>query len=646
MLRTRTGGFAMRSPLVTAVRRRTACATSAFLAAAAFAVPAGALAATDTTPPDTTIVSAPSQFTQLTDAELRFTSTESGSSFECTLNGSAWAACSAPKLYAALAENAYVFDVRAIDAAGNIDPTPARHKWTVDTTLPDTTIDLAPGPVVSSSSATFHFSSEAESAAFCRLDAGAWKSCGSPKTYGMLGDENGPLAEGSHTFHVYTVDAAGNLEPAPATHTWIVNTTPPDTSITGGPSAGGLTTAAGATFDFASSEPGGATFQCRLDGDAGAPEAGWAPCASPKSLAALADGQHTFGVRALDVAGSVDPTPVSVTWTVDAAAPSTTLNVLDVRAGSSATFTFGASEPGAFQCRLAPGPITDATPWVGCTSGQPYHNLTDGPYAFEVRAVDVVGNVDPTPAHFTWIADTGPPETTLSGGPSGTTNASGATFELASNERSSTFECSIDGRAFAPCAAPLVLGGLADGAHSVAVRALDASGQPDPSPAARSWTVDTGPPLAAAGPGAPGVGGAKPSPTTISDPILISDPATPALAFARVSRGRLLRDGTIVLRVRCTAACTVRISGKVSLSDAGLATTSASFGLKSARHRLAAGKTVQVRISLSKRARALVRRAFAGGQTVQATVRIAVSDATGRAGSATRAFTLSPPSRR
>ena len=44
------------------------------------------------------------------------------------------------------------------------------------------------------------------------------------------------------------------------------------------------------------------------------------------------------------------------------------------------------------------------------------------------------------------------------------------------------------------CTSPLTTAALADGAHSVSVRAIDAAGNIDPTPATRSFTVDTAPP--------------------------------------------------------------------------------------------------------------------------------------------------------
>ena len=95
----------------------------------------------DTTPPETTITSAPPDPSNAASAEFEFSSNESGSSFECSLNGGTFQRCTSPKGYPDLPEGRHTFEVRAIDAAGNPDPTPASHAWTVDT--PDATGTIA-----------------------------------------------------------------------------------------------------------------------------------------------------------------------------------------------------------------------------------------------------------------------------------------------------------------------------------------------------------------------------------------------------------------------------------------------------------------------------------------------------------------------
>ncbi|MFL5868629.1 MAG: right-handed parallel beta-helix repeat-containing protein, partial [Thermoleophilaceae bacterium] len=75
----------------------------------------------DTTPPDTSIGSGPTGSTTSTSASFSFSSSESGSSFECRLDGGAWGSCSSPKSYSSLAVGSHTFEVRATDTAGNTD---------------------------------------------------------------------------------------------------------------------------------------------------------------------------------------------------------------------------------------------------------------------------------------------------------------------------------------------------------------------------------------------------------------------------------------------------------------------------------------------------------------------------------------------
>ena len=60
-----------------------------------------------------------------TSASFSFSSSESGSTFQCRLDGGAWGSCASPKSYSALGLGGHEFDVRAIDGAGNVDGSPA-----------------------------------------------------------------------------------------------------------------------------------------------------------------------------------------------------------------------------------------------------------------------------------------------------------------------------------------------------------------------------------------------------------------------------------------------------------------------------------------------------------------------------------------
>jgi hypothetical protein len=91
--------------------------------------------------------------------------------------------------------------------------------------------------------------------------------------------------------------------------------TPPVTRITQGPPT--LSRNAAAQFRFTAADTASTTFdfECELDGG------GFSACAVPHTVGPLADGGHTFGVRAIDEAGHVDPTPAVFRWRIDSTPP-------------------------------------------------------------------------------------------------------------------------------------------------------------------------------------------------------------------------------------------------------------------------------------------------------------------------------------
>ena len=111
-----------------------------------------------------------------------------------------------------------------------------------------------------------------------------------------------------------------------------------------------------------------------------------------------------------------------------------------------------------------------------------------------MRATDPAGNVDPTPASRSFTVDTAAPQTTIDSGPSGPTNDTTPTFAFSADQAGSTFECRVDGGAWASCSSAHTTASLADGAHTFEVRATDPIGNVDSTPASRGFTVDTAAP--------------------------------------------------------------------------------------------------------------------------------------------------------
>ena len=287
---------------------------------------------------------------------------------------------------------------------------------------------------------------------------------------------------------------AGTGNVALACDSVLVDTTAPNTNITGGPADGSSSSDTTPTFSFTSTE-GGSTFQCKLSvaGTYQSCSSGYTPTLSP--------GTYTFHVRATDAAGNTDGTAATRTFTItgppDTTPPDT--SITDGPPGGSTTsddtptFSFTSTEGGTFQCAV------DLNSFVACSSPFTTVPLTDGPHTFNVYAVDTAGNPDMSPATRSFTVDTSgppdtsPPDTSITGGPAEGSTISDTTpeFSFSSNE-AGTFECKVDSGAFIACASPFTAPVLVAGAHSFSVRATDGAGNTDASPATRSFTVKTG----------------------------------------------------------------------------------------------------------------------------------------------------------
>ena len=83
------------------------------------------------------------------------------------------------------------------------------------------------------------------------------------------------------------------------------------------------------------------------------------------------------------------------------------------------------------------------------------------------------------------------PATTITGGPApnATTSQTSGRFAFVADRLGATFECALDGGAYASCASPFVFNGLAAGGHAFSVRARS-DGRVDAHPPSVSWTVD------------------------------------------------------------------------------------------------------------------------------------------------------------
>jgi uncharacterized protein (TIGR03382 family) len=141
----------------------------------------------------------------------------------------------------------------------------------------------------------------------------------------------------------------------------------------------------------------------------------------------------------------------------------------------------------------------------GRYSFTPTADLSDGSHTVQALS-EVLAVRSLRSAITTFTVDTGAPDTTIVSGPSGFTQETTATFGFSATEEGVTYECSLNDAGFTPCPSPFTLSTLAEGGYTLQVRARDAAGNVDETPATRTFRV-TGADLALLGSGCAATGG-------------------------------------------------------------------------------------------------------------------------------------------
>ena len=135
-------------------------------------------------------------------------------------------------------------------------------------------------------------------------------------------------------------------------------------------------------------------------------------------------------------------------------------------------------------------PAAGAAGWTG-TAPATYTVASDGSYTLYPWAKDAAGNVSTVFASPpAVVVDTTAPDTQIDTHPANPSNSADASFTFSSADGTATFECSLDGGAYAGCASSKNYTGLAAGSHTFAVRAKDPVGNVDATPASYTWMID------------------------------------------------------------------------------------------------------------------------------------------------------------
>lgn len=215
-----------------------------------------------------------------------------------------------------------------------------------------------------------------------------------------------PGPDGRYEILMRATDSTGTSADAKREFTY--DTTSPTIAFTTAPVAAQPGTAVTWAFrgDDGPSGSGVQKLECRIDSGI------WSACPGADHFTAtsLSLGNHQLDVRATDGGGHTKTE--SRTVTVDGTAPTVaitggladgaTVGTLD-----PAVWSFDSIEPGRFECRVSRVDDPPAT-WGPCrlpTSHRP-GEVTAGAYVFQVRALDLAGNVsEPASRTFTFTPD-------------------------------------------------------------------------------------------------------------------------------------------------------------------------------------------------------------------------------------------------
>jgi hypothetical protein len=250
----------------------------------------------DTDPPETTINSAPPALSANASASFSFASDESGSTFECSLDGGAYGACSSPQGYAGLADGAHTFSVRATDSSANTDASPASHAWTIDATPPNASLAdpgaYVRGTVTLNASADDGSGSGVATLVIQRSPAGAgtWTAVGA--NWNTTG-----VADGAYDLRARATDNAGNSANSPVVTVTVDNTAPALASST--PSDGAVVASASSLAVQANEAL--ADLEGTIDGAAAVPSI---TGDTATFNAAFADEPHMLDAELVDLAGN------------------------------------------------------------------------------------------------------------------------------------------------------------------------------------------------------------------------------------------------------------------------------------------------------------------------------------------------------
>ncbi len=396
----------------------------------------------------------------------------------------------------------YNYSFRQTDAAGN-QSNAFLFDWEVNTSIPATPVLTSPNPttistnlnsiVIAGSCVTGHIVRLAGDlvGADVTSPAGQLSMSCAANAFSFTVQK---LADGIYFFSVTQTNPV-DVTSAAATVTWTRDTIVPAAIVISNPPTNPYT-AAGNLIVTGSCETGARVF---VTGDS-TQNILCAASAFNFSIVKTIDATYNFSFIQTDPAGNLS-TATTQAWIRDSSvlpAPVITLPATSPFRSNLVSVTITGTCVDGYTVQLASGAIAAevANPAGSLTrvcAGSAFtytiNKSVDGTFAFSINQTN--GTVTSPATGVTWIRDTTPPDTTLTLTPINPNLKLSASFTFSATESGSTFECRLDGGAYAVCVSPLVYATIANGNHVLEVRAKDLAENLDATPASFSWNQDS-----------------------------------------------------------------------------------------------------------------------------------------------------------
>lgn len=442
----------------------------------------------DTSVPATPVISAPAQTMFSSNSDNLSISGTCTDNLTVTLSGdaSATAACSGgtfnfdiSKSSASGSVNSYAFSVKQTSATG-IDSGAATQNWNQDKETPAVvTISSPANGSTESSGNSLAISGGCEEGAQVNLggDDSASVTCTSAAFEFTVSKTD----DSTYNFTVTQTDAAGNTSGSVPVQ-WVRNSVAPPTPVvlSHGPVHYSTST------QIAVNGTCNAGNTVNMTGDLGSQNV---TCDGTGhfDFNVQSSNDGTFNLWFSQTRADLTSGTSGIQWILDRAAPNTTITDAPNTwiSSTSATVQFDSNESGTFECKL------DSGDYAACVSGWTLSDLSAGAHTVYVRAIDMAGNTDASPATATFNVDPTAPVVTFTSSPSTPTNSSSASFQWTSDDANTTYQCKLTG-SYSSCSGSKSYSSLSSGTYTFSVKATNQAG--GVSTTTFTWTIDTSDP--------------------------------------------------------------------------------------------------------------------------------------------------------